>query len=50
MKEVLIPDEYIPDYSLPREEEEKRYAEHTKNASKAWDELEKMKDTTKKTR
>ncbi len=42
MKKVLIPDEYVPDYSLPRDEERKRYEEHSEKADKAWADLEEI--------
>jgi hypothetical protein len=40
MKKVLIPDEYIPDYSLSKEEEQKKHAKHTKKSNEAFKKLE----------
>lgn len=43
-----MPDEYIPDYSLSQEEEQKRYNEHLKKSKKAWAKLEKLDEKPKK--
>lgn len=42
MKEILIPDEYVPNYRLPKEEEKKRHEEHIKKSNKAFEKLDKV--------
>ena len=44
MKEILIPDEYTPDYTISKEEEQERYKMHSKKSDKAFKELDKMID------
>ncbi len=41
---VLIPDEYVPNYKLTKEEEDERYQKHLKKSDKAFKRLEKMGD------
>lgn len=39
MKKVLIPDEFIVDYSISEEERKEQADEYREKAEKAWDEL-----------
>ena len=48
VKNILIPDEYILDYSLSRVEGKRRYEEHSKSSEKAFKEMDKMIEKIKK--
>jgi len=48
MKEILIPDEYIPDYTLSKEEEQERYKKHSKKSDEAFKKLEEIIKETRK--
>jgi len=44
-KIIYIPDEYIPDFSLSKEEEKKRWEEWSKKSDEAWEKIDEiMKD------
>lgn len=43
-KQILIPDEFVPDYSLPEDEQKKQWDEYRENSKEAFEKLSIKKD------